>query len=70
MKGRILSWTRRWPPDGSTHWSTRKLAKQLGAHHMVARTWQKAGLKPHRLEGYRVSNDPDFNKKAAEIIGL
>lgn len=71
MEARILSWTRRKPPDGSTHWSTRKLAKHLGVHHMmVQRTWQKAGLKPHRIERYMASNDPDFERKAADIIGL
>lgn len=71
MEARILSWTPRKPPDGSTHWSTRKLAKHLGIHHMmVQRTWQKAGLKPHRIERYMASNDPDFERKAADIIGL
>ena len=71
MEGRILSWTRSRPPDGSTHWSTRKLARYLGVHHMmVARTWQKAGLKPHRVDRYLASKDADFEKKAADIIGL
>ena len=37
---------------------------------MVARTWRKHGLQPHRLERYMASNDPDFESKAAEIIGL
>ena len=37
---------------------------------MVARTWKKHGLQPHRIEYYKASNDPDFEKKAAEIIGL
>ncbi len=32
--------------------------------------WQRAGLKPHRLERYMASNDPDFEKKAADIIAL
>jgi transposase len=36
----------------------------------VARIWAKHGLKPHRLEGYIASNDPDFETKAAEVIGL
>lgn len=71
MEARILSWTQKKPTDGSTHWSTRRLAKKLGIHHMmVARTWKKHRLQPHRLEHYKVSNDPDFEKKAAEIIGL
>ena len=59
------------PTDGSTHWSTRRLAKKLGIHHMmVARTWKKHGLQPHRIEHYKASNDPDFETKAADIIGL
>lgn len=71
LEARILAWTQKPPTDGSTHWSTRRLAKKLGVHHMaVARTWRKHGLKPHRLERYMVSNDPDFEKKAADVIGL
>jgi len=37
---------------------------------MVARVWRKHGLQPHRMERYMASNDPDFEKKAADIIGL
>lgn len=36
----------------------------------VARVWTKHGIKPHRLERYMVSNDPEFESKAADIIGL
>ena len=35
---------------------------------MVHRVWQEAGLKPHRLERYMASNDPDFERKAADIL--
>ena len=71
LEAKILEWTRRPPPDGSTHWSTRKLAKHLGVHHMmVARVWKRARLQPHRIERYLMSNDPDFEQKAAEVIGL
>src|ERR1700689_2011829 len=43
LEARILDYTRRAPADGSTHWTTRKLAAQLGISHMrVARTWAKA----------------------------
>jgi len=71
LEARILEWTRRAAPDGSTHWSSRKLAQQLGVSHMmVARVWQRAGLKPHRIERYMASDDPDFETKAADIIGL
>src|SRR6202048_3043402 len=71
LEARILAWTRRAPNDGSTHWSSRKLAQALGINHMmVARVWRRAGLKPHRLERYRASDDPDFERKAADVIGL
>jgi transposase len=71
LEARILEATRRPSSDGSTHWSTRKLGKHLGVSHMmVARVWAKHRLKPHRLERYMASDDPDFERKAADIIGL
>jgi len=71
VEARILAWTQKKPTDRSTHWSSRKLAKALGVSHMmVARVWAKHGLKPHRLERYMASNDPEFEAKAADIIGL
>lgn len=49
LEARILEATRRAPANGSTHWSTRRLAAQLGVSHMrVARVWAKHGIKPHR----------------------
>ena len=72
LEARILDWTlKRKPADGSTHWSTRKLGLALSiSHMMVARVWVKHGLKPQRLDRYMASNDPDFERKAADIIGL
>lgn len=72
LEAKILDWTvNRKPKDGSTHWSTRRLAKELGVNHMmVARVWARAGIRPHRIERYMLSNDPDFESKAADIIGL
>ncbi len=71
LEAKILSATRKAPPDGSTHWSCRKLASHLGIPHMrVARVWARAGLQPHRFERYMASNDPDFEAKAADVIGL
>lgn len=71
MEARVLALTRQSPPDGSTHWSSRKLAKQLGISHVtVAKIWARAGLKPHRIKRYMASDDPDFERKAADIIGL
>jgi hypothetical protein len=71
LEARILEWSvTRLPTDGSTHWSTRKLAGLGLSHMMVARVWRKHALRLHRLEGYMASNDPDFETKAADIIGL
>src|SRR5262245_19506842 len=71
LEAKILEWTRRPPTDGSIHWSSHKLASALGVNHMmVARVWKRAGLRPHRLERYMASNDPDFERKAADVIGL
>lgn len=71
MEARILKWTSRKPTDGSTHWTTRKLGKKLGiSHTLVATVWKRANLKIHRIERYMASNDPDFETKAADVIGL
>jgi transposase len=71
LEAKILEWTRRGPDDGSTQWSSRRLAQKLGTTHMaVARVWSRYGLQPHRLRHHMVSDDPNFEAKAADIIGL
>jgi transposase len=71
FEARVLAKTRQKPPDGSTHWTTRKLAKVLGISHMlVARVWRRAGYQPHRFERYMLSDDPRFEEKAADVLGL
>ena len=68
---RVLAATRRPPPDGTTHWSCRGLATHLDvSKDNVQRVWREADLRPHRLARYMASNDPDFETKAADIIGL
>jgi transposase len=68
---RILSATRKKPSDGSTHWSCRKLPLALGvSKDAVHWVWEEAGLKPHRLERYLASDDPEFESKSADILGL
>lgn len=71
LQARVLEATRRKPKDGSTHWSVRKLARELNlSKDTVHRIWRAAGVKPHRLERYMASDDPDFETKAADVIGL
>lgn len=70
-EARILKATMQKPTDGTTHWSARRLARKLGVNHMqVARAWANAGLQPHRVGSYVASNDPDFEAKALDVIGL
>jgi len=71
VQARILRRAQQKPVDGSTHWSCRKLATALGlSKTTVQRVLAQAKLKPHRLERYMASNDPQFEEKAADIIGL
>jgi transposase len=59
------------PPAPYTHWTTRRMGKLIGVSHVtVHRVWQRAGLQPHRLERYVTSDDPEFETKAADVIGL
>jgi transposase len=59
------------PPKAATHWSARRLAKEVGlSAATVHRIWQKYGLQPHRLEHFKFSTDPEFETKLAEIVGL
>src|SRR6266403_2397172 len=70
-EARILELTRRGPHDGSTHWSSYRLAKELGlSQSTVSKVWRQFGLQPHRSRSYMASNDPEFEEKAADIIGL
>ena len=58
------------PPDG-THWSVRGLARQLGiSRMMVQRVWQRHRLQPHRVEKFKISNDPRFEEKVRDVVGL
>src|SRR6202011_1264215 len=70
-EARILEWTRREPTDGSIHWSSYRLAKEVGvSQSTVSRVWRQFGLQPHRSRSYVASDDPAFEEKAADIIGL
>jgi transposase len=71
VQARVIRRVQQKPGDGSTHWSCRKLASELAlSKSTVQRILAQAQLKPHRLERYMASNDPDFESKAADIIGL
>jgi transposase len=66
----IISATLR-KPKVATHWSARRLAKEVGwSSATVHRIWQKYGLQPHRVETFKFSRDPEFDAKLADIVGL
>ena len=59
------------PADGSTHWTTRTLAGKLGiGKDAVARIWADHNLKPWRVDTFKISNDPDFEAKLVDVVGL
>ena len=59
------------PADGSTHWSTRTLANRVGiGKDAVAKIWADHNLKPWRVESFKVSNDPRFEEKLVDVVGL
>jgi transposase len=65
----VLSATVR-KPATATHWSTRRLAKEVGlSRASVHRIWQKYGLQPHRVETFQFRTNPDFDRKLTEVVG-
>jgi transposase len=58
-------------PAQAAHWSTRTMAAAVGlSAATVRRIWRKHGLKPHRMETFKVSTDPHFVEKLENIVGL
>lgn len=79
VRARVIALTRMTPPDGTglSHWSTRELAKYLKrventtvSWHYIARIWREEHLKPHRNGTFKISKDPAFTEKVADVIGL
>ena len=59
------------PDDGSTHWTTRLMAKRHGVgKDTVARVWRDHGLKPWKVDTFKISNDPNFEEKLVDVVGL
>jgi len=67
----IVELTTKTRPKGQTHWSTRTMAERAGvSKDTVRRIWHDLGLKPHRVETFKVSNDPRFTEKLIDVVGL
>jgi len=59
------------PPNGDTHWSTRSMARSAGmSQSAVSRIWRAFGLKPHIIQTWKLSTDPQFIEKVRDVVGL
>lgn len=71
LRSKIIKLTTQKKPKDATHWTTRSLAKVVGTNHtFVNRVWREAGLKPHLSKQFKVSNDPAFEEKLHDVVGL
>jgi transposase len=79
VRARILALTRVSPPTetGLSHWSSREMVAYLKrtegisvSYHYVAKLWRDTGLAPHRHGTFKLSKDPAFAAKVADVVGL
>ncbi|MCU7937430.1 MAG: IS630 family transposase [Candidatus Thiodiazotropha sp. (ex Dulcina madagascariensis)] len=71
LRNKIIKKTTQEKPANATHWSTRTLAEELNTtHSFVNRVWNSVGLKPHLEKTFKVSNDPHFEEKLCDVVGL
>jgi len=71
LRNKIIRMTTQEKPADATHWSTRSLAKVLNTTDtFVHRVWKSVGLKPHLIKTFKVSNDPLFEEKLHDVVGL
>jgi len=70
-RDRLVALTMGPPPEGTTHWSVRAMAKRTGmSPSTVHRTWKGLGYKPHRTETFKFSTDPALEDKIRDVVGL
>ncbi|MFJ2008564.1 IS630 family transposase, partial [Streptomyces chartreusis] len=59
------------PPTGDSHWSTRSMVEVAGmSQSAVSRIWRAFGLKPHVVETWKLSTDPEFVTKVLDVVGI
>ena len=70
-RDRVIARTLSEPPAGLSHWSSRRLAREVGmSTTTVQRIWKEAGLQPHRTETFKWSRDPELEAKVRDVVGL
>jgi transposase len=58
-------------PKDATHWSRTSMASETGlSKSTVGRIWKAFGLKPHQIDTFKLSNDPQFVDKVRDVVGL
>jgi transposase len=68
---RVLAKTLEPPPDGTTHWSVRRLAAATGiSPTTVHPIWRDHKLKPHQVRSFKFSSDPQLVDKVIDVVGL
>lgn len=71
IESEIIRKTTQETPPNATHWTSRTLAKHLGVtQSMVCRVWRANGLRPHMVRTFKLSNDPNFEEKLTDVVGL
>jgi transposase len=79
VRARILAASKSSPPAGTglSHWSSREMAGFIArtegvyvSHHYVAKLWRETGVQPHRHGTFKLSKDPAFAEKVADVVGL
>jgi transposase len=71
LEQKILDTTLKTRPPDATHWSVRTLAQHLGVTRtLVHGVWRRYDIQPHRVEKFKISNDPHFDEKVRDIVGL
>ena len=71
QRARIVALTLRAPEPGTTHWTTRDLARRTGVSHTtVHRIWRAHALQPHRVTTFKFTTDPDAAEKIEDVVGL
>lgn len=68
---KVVTKTLETKPRSASHWSTRGMAQATGlSQSTISRVWRAFGLKPHRTDTFKLSNDPYFIEKVRDVVGL
>ena len=71
LRSEVVEATTQSTPNDATHWSCRSMARHgKTTHSFVNRVWRAHGLKLHLIRTFKLSNDPRFEEKLRDVVGL